>query len=73
MIDKIVFWNIRSVNTQKVFTRLITLQKRYHFIFIGLMEPFQVNKNIEKYRKRLEIQSSTANSSEKYGLYGLWY
>lgn len=58
-------WNIRLLNTQKAFTRLITFQKRHHFFFIGLMEPFQDNNNIEEYKRRLEIQHAVENNLEK--------
>lgn len=62
---KALIWNIRSVNTQKAFTRLVTLQKRYHFTFIGLMEPFQENSTIDEYRRRLNIKDAVANCAGK--------
>lgn len=36
-----LIWNIKSVNTQKAFTRLINMHKKHRFYFVGLMEPFQ--------------------------------
>ncbi|KAG5619980.1 hypothetical protein H5410_005198 [Solanum commersonii] len=36
-----IFWNIRAVNTQKYYERLIDLNRRHHYSFIALMEPFQ--------------------------------
>lgn len=58
-----LIWNIRSVITQKAFTRLINMHKRYQFTFIGLMEPFQKKHNVEKYRKRLGLQNAIVNAS----------
>lgn len=53
------------MNTQKTFIRLITLQRRYHFYFIGIMKPFQDSHNIEDYRARLGMQHAVENSSRK--------
>lgn len=41
MIDKALIWNIISVNTQNAFRRLMDLNRRFHYSFIALMEPFQ--------------------------------
>lgn len=51
MIDKMIFWNIRFVNTLKSFERLMDLNKRHHYSFITLMESFQEHSQIEKYKK----------------------
>lgn len=53
------------MNTQKTFTRLITLKKRNQFYFIGLMEPFQDNHSIDEYKRKLEMQHAVANTSGK--------
>ncbi|XP_060195442.1 uncharacterized protein LOC132624727 [Lycium barbarum] len=60
-----LIWNIRSVNTMEAFTRLIKLNQRYHFGFIGLMEPFQDSDKIEEYRRRLGMEHAIANISGK--------
>lgn len=61
-----LIWNIRSVNTQQqAFTILITMQMRYHFYFIGIMEPFQDDQHIENYRRRLGMKHALVNASGK--------
>lgn len=60
-----LIWNIRCVNTMKAFTRLIKLNQRHHFGFIGLMEPFQDSDKIEEYRRRLGMEHAIANISGK--------
>ncbi|XP_060210782.1 uncharacterized protein LOC132637755 [Lycium barbarum] len=60
-----LIWNIRSVNTMEAFTRLIKLNQRYHFGFIGLMEPFQDLDKIEEYKRRLGMEHAIANISGK--------
>ncbi|XP_059315433.1 uncharacterized protein LOC132066055 [Lycium ferocissimum] len=59
-----LIWNIR-VNTMEAFTRLIKLNQRYHFGFIGLMEPFQDSDKIEGYRRRLGMEHAIVNISGK--------
>lgn len=60
-----LIWNIRSVNDQKEFTRLITMHKRHQFCFIGLMEPFYESLNSDDYKRKLGMQYATANISCK--------
>ncbi|XP_060178025.1 uncharacterized protein LOC132607961 [Lycium barbarum] len=60
-----LIWNIRSVNTMEAFTRLIKLNQRYHFGFIGLMEPCQDSDKIEEYRRRLGMEHAIVNISGK--------
>lgn len=57
--------NIRSVNTQKVFTRLISLQRRYKFYFLGLTEPFQKSQELEVYRRSLGFKHVMVNRNGK--------
>lgn len=45
-----LLWNIRSVNTHKEFTRLVNLNRRYKFYFVGLMELFQGRQELEVYK-----------------------
>lgn len=49
----VLIWIIILVNTQKAITKLITLQERHQFYFIGQMEPFQERQIIKKYKKDL--------------------
>lgn len=55
--------DIRSVNTQQAFTRLITMQRRYQFYFIGIMEPFHDRQHIEEYRRRLGMKNAILDVS----------
>lgn len=54
-VRKMIFWNIRSVNTQNSFERLIDLNKRHHYLFIALLEPFQDPQELEQYKKKTRI------------------
>lgn len=51
-----LIWNLRSINTDKTFTRLATLPKKHQFCFLGLMEPFQEGHNIYDYKRSSGIQ-----------------
>lgn len=44
---KMIFWNIRSVNTQQAFERLTNRNGRYYYKHIGLMKPFGNLSNID--------------------------
>ncbi|XP_060210563.1 uncharacterized protein LOC132637499 [Lycium barbarum] len=70
MIDKVLFWNIRSVNTQNYFERLTELNRRHHYSLIALMEPFHGLDEVESYRRRLGIHNSMVNISEKIWIFG---
>lgn len=69
MIGKAIFWNIQSVKTQKAFDRLIDLNKRHHYKYIALMEPFQDPQEIEKYKRRLGFQHAYCNCSSKIWIF----
>ncbi|XP_070041580.1 uncharacterized protein [Nicotiana tomentosiformis] len=58
-------WNIRSVNTQRTFERRITMQRQYHFDFIGIMEPMQRSRKLEKYRRQSGFAQAIVNTSNK--------
>ncbi|XP_016454638.1 uncharacterized protein LOC107778834 [Nicotiana tabacum] len=58
-----LIWNVRSVNTKKAFERAITMHRQYHFEFIGLMEPMQHARKLEKYRRRIGIAQAFGNIS----------
>lgn len=66
MIEKIIFQNIRSVNSQKSFDRLIELKHRHHYSFVALMESFQNPSKIEEYRRKLGFSHAAANFLWKY-------
>lgn len=69
MIGKIIFWNIRSVNTQKAFERLIYLNKRHRYSFIALMEPFQGSHELEQHKTKLGFTHAFCNCSAKIWLF----
>ncbi|XP_019244275.1 PREDICTED: uncharacterized protein LOC109224143 [Nicotiana attenuata] len=58
-------WNIRSVNTERAFERLITMHRKYHFEFIGLMEPKQQSRKLERYRRQIDFEQAIVNTSNK--------
>ncbi|XP_059295426.1 uncharacterized protein LOC132048754 [Lycium ferocissimum] len=69
MIDKIMFWNIRSVNTQNAFERLIDLNRRHHYKVISLMKPFQEAEDLDIYRSRLGFDNAITNVSDKIQIF----
>ncbi|XP_070029053.1 uncharacterized protein [Nicotiana sylvestris] len=60
-----LIWNIRSVNTQQAFEMLIKSHRKNHYEFIGLMEPMQQARTLEKYRNRIGFAQEIANVSNK--------
>ncbi|XP_070034821.1 uncharacterized protein [Nicotiana tomentosiformis] len=60
-MDNVLIWNIRSVNTQKAFQRLINLHRKYNFYLIGLIESWQDINKLEVYRRKLGIESAFVN------------
>lgn len=64
-MDNVLILNMRLVNTQKAFKRLINLNRKYNFYLIGLMEPWQDINKLEVYRRRLGIESGFANVNGK--------
>ncbi|XP_060183256.1 uncharacterized protein LOC132613237 [Lycium barbarum] len=69
MIDKAIFWNIRSINTQQSCERLIDLKRRHHYYFIGLMEPFQNPMEIEDYRRKIGYPNCMVNCLGKIWIF----
>lgn len=65
MIEKLCFWNIRSVNTQESFERLMDPKRRNHYSYIALVEPFLWPQELDKYKRRLGMENAVANSSSK--------
>lgn len=68
MIEKIFFWNIKSINTQKTFERLLERNRRYHYSIIALMEQFQEPSQMEEYNRKLGFNNAAVNCSRK-----IWY
>nr|XP_016457134.1 PREDICTED: uncharacterized protein LOC107781021 [Nicotiana tabacum] len=50
------------------FERLITMQRQYHFKFIGIMEPKQKKLKLERYRRRIGLLQAFSNVSNKIWL-----
>lgn len=48
---KALVWNIRLVNTQKAFMRLVNMNKKHQFYIVGLMEPMEGLHELEYYRR----------------------
>lgn len=60
-----LIWNICSVNTKRAFERLISMHKRHKFQFIGLMEPMQQGRKLDRYRRRIDFPIAIKNMSNK--------
>ncbi|XP_060183464.1 uncharacterized protein LOC132613460 [Lycium barbarum] len=64
-----MIWNIRSVNTMEAFPRLTKMNLKYHFGFIGILEPFQDPDKMEDFRRRLNMHTAAANISGKIWIF----
>lgn len=62
---KAIIWNIRSIRSQKAFQRVQMLHKYHNFAFIGLLEPFQHTRVIDRYRSRIQMPWVFHNYSGK--------
>ncbi|XP_075109006.1 uncharacterized protein LOC142180816 [Nicotiana tabacum] len=60
-----IIWNVRSVKSMQAFEKLITMQRQHHFKFIGIMEPKQKRKKLERYRRRIGMLQAFSNVSNK--------
>ncbi|XP_075083544.1 uncharacterized protein LOC142167279 [Nicotiana tabacum] len=69
MMIKTLIWNIRSVKIQQAFQRVINMQKEHGFFVIALMEPFQNQSFIQKYRRRLGMDAAISNVNGKIWLF----
>lgn len=69
MLYNIMFWNIRSVNSQNAFEKSIDLKRRHQYTFIALFEPFQGPQEIDLYRRRIRMQNAKVNCSGKIWLF----
>lgn len=69
MIEKVIFWNIRSVNAHNSFGRLMDLNRRHQYSFVALMEPFQDPLELDQYKRKLGFNNAYANSSGKIWIF----
>ncbi|XP_016473910.2 uncharacterized protein LOC107795741 [Nicotiana tabacum] len=60
-----IIWNVRSVSTMQAFERLITMHRKHHFEFIGILEPMQQSHKMERYRARIGLAQAVVNVSNK--------
>ncbi|KAG5568398.1 hypothetical protein H5410_064588, partial [Solanum commersonii] len=58
---KALIWNIRSVKSQHAFQRVQMLHNVHNFSFIGLLEPFQHSRHINKYRRISKMPQGISN------------
>lgn len=65
IVEHILFWNIRSVQTQNSFERVLDSKRRYHYSFIALLEPFQRPQKLELYKRKLGMEHAVGNFSNK--------
>ncbi|XP_049362608.1 uncharacterized protein LOC125827346 [Solanum verrucosum] len=65
MIEKAIFWNIRSVKSQKAFERLRDLNRKHKCNFIALMKPFQGPQELEQYKKKLGMENLYCKCASK--------
>ncbi|KAG5599047.1 hypothetical protein H5410_030417 [Solanum commersonii] len=59
----------KSINTQKSFERLMDLNRRHHYPFIALMEPFQDSMEIDHYKRKLGFSHATVNMPRKIWIF----
>ncbi|XP_060202706.1 uncharacterized protein LOC132631120 [Lycium barbarum] len=62
-------WNIRSVNTQQAFERVVLLHRQKHFNYVALLEPFQHVRHIDMYKLWLNMGTSWHNVNGKIWLF----
>lgn len=54
---------------KKIFERLMDLNRRYHYSFIALVEPFREPSQIDKYKIKLGF-SHAGVTMKKFGTFG---
>lgn len=69
MIEKVIFWNIRSINIQNDFGKLMDLNRRHHYSFVALMEPSEDPSDLDQYKRKLGFNNAVANCSGKFGFF----
>ncbi|XP_060181254.1 uncharacterized protein LOC132610870 [Lycium barbarum] len=55
----------KSVNSQKAFHRVQMLHRDHKFFLVALMEPFQHQRQIQKYRRKLGMPNANFNCNGK--------
>ncbi|XP_070015222.1 uncharacterized protein [Nicotiana sylvestris] len=60
-----LIWNIRSVNIQQAFERLTKMHRQNHYEIVGLMEPKQQAKKLERYINKIGLAHAISNVSNK--------
>ncbi|XP_060200616.1 uncharacterized protein LOC132628879 [Lycium barbarum] len=68
-MNSALIWNIRSVNTQQAFERVVMLHRQKKFNFIALMEPFQHIRHIEMYKLWVGMKIAWHNINGKIWLF----
>ncbi|KAK4732459.1 hypothetical protein R3W88_025447 [Solanum pinnatisectum] len=69
MINKMLFWNIRSVRSQRAFERLMDLNRKHQYSYIAILEPFQSPVELEIYRRRLGMANAKTNMYVKIWIF----
>ncbi|XP_060210833.1 uncharacterized protein LOC132637818 [Lycium barbarum] len=64
-----LIWNIRSVNTQQAFERVVLLHRQKHFNYVALLEPFQHVRHIDMYKLWLNMGTSWHNVNGKIWIF----
>ncbi|KAH0692608.1 hypothetical protein KY285_019705 [Solanum tuberosum] len=58
-----------SVRSQNAFERVIDLNRRHHYSYIALLEPFQSPSELEYYRRKLGLPNAKVSSSAKIWIF----
>lgn len=66
---KAIIWNIRFLNTQRAFPRLMNLHRQNKFFTIALMVTFQNCRHIQRYKRRLAMETTLSNCNAKIWIF----
>lgn len=55
----LIWNNLRSVNAEQAFERVVILSRQKHFNITALLEPFQHHRNIDMYRLWLNMGTTS--------------
>ncbi|KAG5599687.1 hypothetical protein H5410_031057 [Solanum commersonii] len=58
-----------SVRSQNTFERVIDLNRKHHYSYIALLEPFQSPSELEYYRRKLGLPNAKVSSSAKIWIF----
>ncbi|XP_060190564.1 uncharacterized protein LOC132619785 [Lycium barbarum] len=64
-----LIWNIRSVNTQQAFERVVLLHRQKLFNYVALLEPFQHVRHIDMYKLWLNMGTAWHNVNGKIWIF----